>query len=331
MSAFGNIAVRDFAPPPGLRHAHMQSLLSGWPLRGRYLRKAANNLLNAARGQILDCGDGVRLLGYHSPQPAPSKGLAIFLHGWEGCVDSNYVLSLSAKLYAHGFDIFRLNFRDHGGSESLNEELFHSCRIAEVVNAIAAVQRQYPAPRTVLIGHSLGGNFALRAAARAQDADLRLDKVLAVCPVLDPRSTMQALEQGLWVYRHYFLRRWRRSLTAKAACFPERYDFGDLTRFKTLTETTRFFVETYTDFPDLDAYLRGYAITGLVLAKLEVPTRLIAAADDPVIPSRDLERLARPRAMDLQVVSYGGHCGFLDSYALRSWLDSEILALLSAA
>jgi predicted alpha/beta-fold hydrolase len=35
--------------------------------------------------------------------------------------------------------------------------------------------------------------------------------------------------------------------------------------------------------------------------------------------------------MDLQVVSYGGHCGFLDSYALRSWLDSEILALLSAA
>jgi predicted alpha/beta-fold hydrolase len=328
MSASSNIAAGDFAPPLGLRHAHTQSLLSGWPLRGRYLRKSAGDLLGTARRQILDCGDGVRLLGYHSAQTLASRGVAILLHGWEGCVESNYVVSLGATLYAHGFDVFRLNFRDHGGSQSLNEELFHSCRIDEVVNAIAAIQRHYPAPRTVLIGHSLGGNFALRAAARAVDANLSLDKVLAVCPVLDPQSTMQALEHGLWVYRRYFLTRWRRSLRAKAAHFPERYDFGDLRRFRTLTETTRFFVESYTEFPDLDTYLRGYAITGSVLAKLAVPSRLIAAADDPVIPRHDLARLARPSALDIQVIKYGGHCGFLENYALRSWLDKEILALL---
>ena len=108
-----------------------------------------------------------------------------------------------------------------------------------------------------LIGHSLGGNFALRVAARAPAAGIDIEKAIAICPVLKPQSTMQALETGLWIYREYFLRRWRRSLLAKAACFPELYDFGDLRRFPTLTATTEFFVKRYTSFPDLDAYLSG--------------------------------------------------------------------------
>jgi pimeloyl-ACP methyl ester carboxylesterase len=103
----------------------------------------------------------------------------------------------------------------------LNRELFHSCRIDEVVGALAEIASRYPAKPTFVVGHSLGGNFALRAAARAPAAGIRLTKVVAVCPVLRPWSTMRALEDGFWVYRRYFLRRWRRSLLAKAACFPE--------------------------------------------------------------------------------------------------------------
>ena len=109
---------------------------------------------------------------------------------------------------------------------------------------------------------------------------------------------MRALEEGLWVYRQYFLRRWRRSLLAKAACFPELYDFGDLRRFPTLTATTEFFATRYASFPDLESYLNGYAITGDALARLTVPTRLIAAADDPVIPIADLADLARIAGAD---------------------------------
>ena len=116
--------------------------------------------------------------------------------------------------------MFRLNFRDHGETFALNRDLFHSCRIDEVVGALAAITARHPAARTFVVGHSLGGNFALRAAARAPAAGIPLTKVVAVCPVLRPASTMRALEDGLWVYRQYFLRRWRRSLLAKAACFP---------------------------------------------------------------------------------------------------------------
>jgi predicted alpha/beta-fold hydrolase len=304
----------------------VQSLLAGWPWRHRWLRRQAAALLAASRDELVDCGDGVRLLGHYSAQPGACKGLAILLHGWEGSAAAGYVVSAGGLLYDAGYAVFRLNFRDHGETFALNRDLFHSCRIDEVVGALAAISARYPANRTFIVGHSLGGNFALRAAARAPRAGLRLTKVVAVCPVLRPASTMRALEEGLWVYRQYFLRRWRRSLLAKAACFPDVYDFGDLRRFPTLTTTTEFFATQYARFPDLQSYLDGYAITGDALAHLAVPARLIAAADDPVIPIEDLDDVARTSALTVEVVAHGGHCAFLEDYGLRSWLDRAVLA-----
>jgi predicted alpha/beta-fold hydrolase len=318
--------VGAFKAPVGLRHPHVQSLLAGWPLRQHWLRRSAGRLLSAARDEIVDCGDGVRLLGHYSPRPEAARGLAILLHGWEGSAAASYVVAAGSRLYDAGFDVFRLNFRDHGDTFALNRDLFHSCRIAEVVGALAAITARHPADKTFLIGHSLGGNFALRAAARAPAAGIPLTKVVAVCPVLRPHSTMRALEEGLWVYREYFLRRWRRSLAAKAQCFPELYDFGDLKRLPTLTATTEFFVTRYAGFPDLDTYLAGYAITGDALAKLEVPSRLIAAADDPVIPIEDLADVAMTPALSVDVFPRGGHCAFIESYRLRSWADRAVLA-----
>ena len=282
----------------------------------------------AARDEIVDCGAGVRLLGHYSPQPGPAKGLVILLHGWEGSAGASYVLSVGGLLYDAGLSVFRLNFRDHGDTFALNRELFHSCRIDEVVGALATIAQRYPAERTFIVGHSLGGNFALRAAARAPAAGIPITKVVALCPVLRPASTMRALEEGLWVYRHYFLRRWRRSLLAKAACFPELYDFGDLRRFPTLTATTEFFATRYASFPDLESYLNGYAITGDALARLTVPARVIVAADDPVIPIADLADVAVTRALTIDVLDRGGHCAFLEDYGLRSWLDRAVLAEL---
>jgi predicted alpha/beta-fold hydrolase len=323
--------VGAFDPPLGLRHAHVQSLLGGLPWRQRRFRRAARGLLAASRDEIVECGAGVRLLGHYSPQPNGAKGLAILLHGWEGSAAASYVLSVGGLLYDAGYDVFRLNFRDHGDTFALNRELFHSCRIDEVVGGIAAIVARHPARRTFVVGHSLGGNFALRTAVRAPAAGIALTKVVAVCPVLEPSSTMHALETGLWIYREYFLRRWRRSLLAKAACFPDLYDFGDLRRFPTLTATTEFFATRYASFPDLGAYLSGYAVTGDALAPLTVPTKVIAAADDPVIPIRDLANIAVPPALSIDVFARGGHCAFLEDYRLRSFVDRAVLAELDAA
>jgi hypothetical protein len=322
------LGITEFHPPPGIGHKHAQSLLAAWPLRRPLLRRRAKALLTAARAEVIECDDGVRLLGYYSPRPQDTRGLVVMLHGWEGSAEAGYVLSAGGALYDAGFDVFRLNFRDHGGTHELNRELFHSCRIDEVVSAVKRITATHAAERVFVIGHSLGGNFALRLGVRARAAALRIDGIVAVCPVLRPHSTMRALEEGLWIYRRYFLRRWRRSLLAKAATFPDLYDFGDLRRFATLTATTDFFVKRYTSFSSLDAYLLGYDITGAALAELAVPSRILAAADDPVIPINDLDHLATPAALQIRVLPHGGHCGFIESYGLRSWLDHALLVQL---
>lgn len=318
-----------FRAPYGLRHRHVQSLLAGSPLRRRAVLRAARGLIAASRPELIDCGAGVRLLGHASVPAGPSRGLAVLLHGWEGSADASYVLSVGRRLFEAGYEVLRLNFRDHGGTHALNEELFHSCRIDEVVAAVAAAVKARASGPAYLVGYSLGGNFALRVAVRAQAAGIPLERVVAICPVLNPVSTMHALETGLWIYREHFLRRWRRSLLAKAAAFPERYRFGDLRRFRTLTATTEYFVQRYTEFGTLEAYLNGYSLTGDVLGPLAVPSRVIAAADDPVIPIRDLDDVAMSPALDVTILPRGGHCAFLESWALRSWLDTEVLHALA--
>ena len=159
-----NAALHPFRPPWWLAGAQLQSILaSRRPHRRRWL-DSGSRMEELAQEHVLDCGDGVRLLGYHSPQPlgtAP-KGLVVLIHGWEGHHESTYVYSMACCLHAQGWNVFRLNLRDHGGTHALNEEMFHSARMDEVLNAFHAVRRFDTAPKLAVIGFSLGGNFALR-------------------------------------------------------------------------------------------------------------------------------------------------------------------------
>jgi predicted alpha/beta-fold hydrolase len=317
----------DFRPPRWLRNRHLQSMLAStaWR-RGRILRSAAP-LLAAQRELLLDCGAGVRLQAFVS-SPAHGGGPAVvLLHGWEGSADSLYVLSLAQLLFAQRFQVVRLNLRDHGDTHHLNRQLFHSCRLPEVIGAVRALQQRF-AGALQLVGFSLGGNFMLRVAAQAREAGLNLARVIAVSPVLDPGETLTALQQGLPGYQRYFVRKWLRSLRKKQAAWPDSYDFSDLARLRDLRRMTAELVRSYTEFPTLEDYLNGYAITGGRLARLEVPASIVTSLDDPICPAGALARLARPAALSITVARHGGHCGFFDQLTGPTWIERRIMAQL---
>jgi len=90
-----------------------------------------------------------------------------------------------------------------------------------------------------------------------------------------------------------------------------------------------YFVPHLTEFATPLDYFMGYAIADDVLRGLTVPSHIIAAADDPVIDVRHLERLARPPCLSVEITKYGGHCGYIKNFRMQSWLDQRIAEILA--
>ena len=321
----------DYVPPLWLRSPHVQTVLASSPWRRQRGAKRLAATGAVTTEHLVDGGEGVRLHGLHSHVPGrESRGLALLLHGWEGSTESSYMRLTAARMLAQGFEVFRLNFRDHGGSHHLNEAIFHSNRIDEVVHAAVDVARLFPARPMVAAGYSLGGNFALRLGLRAPAAGLQLAGVAAVCPVVDPARTMLHMERGHRLYLRHFERTWRASLRRKRELFPQRHTFDDATLQLGMRELTDWLVQSHTDFGTLDNYFDGYSIAGERLSGLQVPADILMAADDPVIPLDAFHTLALPAHARVEVSRWGGHCGFLLDARLDGFAEGWVTARLAA-
>ena len=323
-------SLTPFAPPWWLRNRHLQSILPSLAPRRRAVQRQSAVLRKASTELLLDCGAGVRLQAFYAAPAQPDGRLAVLLHGWEGSADAAYLLSLAQDLLDDGCEVIRLNLRDHGDTHHLNSGLFHSCLLPEVAGAVQACVQRYPGRALWLVGFSLGGNFMLRVAALPTAATLGLAGVVAVSPVLDPAQAMQALDDGLFVYRHYFIRKWSRSLRRKQALWPQQHDFSDILADGDLRRMTARLIARHTHYAKLADYFAGYAITGSCLTGLAVPAAILMASDDPIIPSADLDRLADNPLLSVHRTRHGGHTGFLDHPSRPSWANRFVLAQMAS-
>jgi hypothetical protein len=324
-----SIIEEGFNPPWWMRSPHVQSMLVSLPVRRKFVERRAERLLSTSVEHLLDCGDGVTLQCFHSSPTREAKGTVVLVHGWEGSSASLYMLSLAQSLFNAGFDVVRLNLRDHGETHHLNRDIFHSCLLPEVVGAVKRLQEMFPNKPMHLSGISLGGNFMLRVAARAREAGLRIAKVVAISPVLDPVETLHALETGFTLYHWYFIRKWNRSLVKKQSAWPDYHNFAEFLRMTSLRDKTAEMVAKFTQFASLDDYLNGYSITGDRLATLASPATIITSQDDPIIPVGGLERLIESPYLKVTVTRYGGHCGFFDTLSGETWLERRLIAELT--
>jgi len=312
--------------------------LSSSPLRRSKLSKGSAKSLKNSTELTLDAGNGVRLKGELTTQAADSPNtnnkLIILFHGWEGSSKSNYVVSSAAHFFRAGYDVFRLNFRDHGNTHGLNRGIFNSSLIEEVVGALHNLQWVTQYQSYSLMGYSLGGNFALRVGLAQQSLLKPLQGIFAVCPVLDPAHTTSALEAAPFIYEQYFVRKWKISLQKKLVCFPEyRYE-KPLKKMTSLREMNNFFIPRYTDFKRVSDYFKSYTITGQALSFLSSKTMILASTDDPIIPPSDFHKLAQPNNLSVTLLAKGSHCAFLrnltgpsqaDEYALEFFNSFESL------
>lgn len=331
-----------FTPPPGLRSGHAQSLISSSAMRRRVVRKRAEAVIAAQHELTLDGGlddefggeggnpfSRVRLQAFWSPQPAAGSGgvrapTAVLFHGWEGSAESNYVLANASRLWREGFNVLRFNFRDHGDTHHLNPGMFHSCRLREVIDGLRDWQERLEVREWNLCGYSLGGNFSMRVAKKAPEAGLRLRRVVAVCPVINPANAMRAMEEAGWFYARYFERKWSRSLRKKKELFPGLYGGDDMDRIRGLNARTEHIARKYSGFESASHYYQGYSVGDGRLDGLQVPVTILTAADDPVVPVRDFAQLRDLPNIELRIAAHGGHCGFLKNWQLESAAEDLI-------
>lgn len=313
-----------FKPPFYLRSALLQTFL-GSNRPGRF---DSQPLLACARPIVLSLEKGVRLSGALSlAKTAPARGLMILLHGWEGSIHSTYVVATGQYLYDHGFDVFRLNFRDHGDSQHLNQGLFYATLLDEVYQAVMAAARLLPKIPIFICGFSLGGNFALRIArswSQAPLKDIDLKHVVAVSPVLDPSKATDAIDHHRAI-RSYFMKKWRRSLNRKQQLFPEIYDFTDILELPDIRRMTEELLRRYSTYPNAAAYFKGYTLGDRDLEDLSIPAAIITSADDPVIPVEDFYHLSVKRNLNLMIHRYGGHNGFISNWRGRTWYEKYLV------
>ncbi len=325
-----------FEPPFGLANKHLQTILSSVGPRRIRLSAVKRALSESAQEHTLTVADEVRLLcyhnraaDYHSGSSADKNTLVILIHGWEGSEVSSYMLSATSSLLAAGYDVMRLNMRDHGNSHHLNEDAFNSTLLEEIVLAVEAIQAQHDYPCYHLAGFSLGGNFCLRVAASAHDHAIKLASVTAFCPVVHAELANSALvEPRNWLYSYYFVRKWKRSLRLKNKHFPERYPLELLTDYKTLDEMNQGIIPHYTAFKQLSAYFDAYAIVGDRLSDTICPCYLHFAKDDMIIPVQGVDLIERSENLQIVITEHGGHCGYLSNWRFDSWQDQRLLQIL---
>lgn len=312
----------QFYPRRLYRNPHLQSIIATSPVRNN----GRNAMMNAAKPLIIDGGAGVRLLGHHSVQPDQSaRAMIILIHGWEGSSESAYIQSSGKYLFEKGYDVFRLNLRDHGESHHLNEGLFHGALIDETVQAVSNICNLADDLPVFLVGFSLGGNFSLRIAllqSRCRIVNLR--HVFAISPPLDPYKATLCIDESLPFYRYYFLKKWKRSLRKKQALFPDKYDFNGILNLRTCLGLTEAILPWYPEYSDCRRYFREYTLLNDAFRNLSMPVTIVTAEDDPFIPVTDFLRLEKNPNLQLLIQLYGGHCGFLEFFPYACWYDRLI-------
>ncbi len=124
---------------------------------------------------------GHRLAGrLDLPSGAPPLAYAVFAHCFTCTRNLKAVGNISRALTAQGLGVLRFDFTGLGESEGEFSDSNLSSNVDDLVDMAEWLAREREAPR-ILIGHSLGGAAAIRAA-------VRLDSVRAVATIGAPHD-----------------------------------------------------------------------------------------------------------------------------------------------
>ncbi|MDA1001549.1 MAG: alpha/beta fold hydrolase [bacterium] len=323
-------AARQPPPPGGLPAfrpawfcpgAHLQTL---W---GVFLRRFPD--LDWRR-ERWDTPDGDFLLIDILDPPRAQAPTLFVLHGLEGSSDSHYVKGIARAARAEGWRVAAMNFRSCGGEANRLPRLYHSADTGDLEMVLERALGRFEGP-IFLAGFSIGGNVLLKwLAARGESVPAPVRAAAALSPSFDPGASGRHMDQNPWsLYRWELLRLLKRKGLAFSERFPGLVDAGQIRASRTFAEFDRCVTARVHGFADENDYYARARSAG-ELDKIRVPTLLVSAADDPVVPAAAYPQEAIDSSAWLRGVMLpsGGHVGFVagrNPFSAEFWAEDAAI------
>ena len=258
-----------------------------------------------------------------------AKRLLVLFHGLEGSSRSHYAGAIAAQAASRGWRFALPHFRGCSGVLNRLPRAYHSGDSDEVDWILRRFAQD--GAHLYAAGVSLGGNALLKwLGERGAEATQLLRRAAAVSAPIDLAASGAALDRGFnrRTYTRLFLTTLKAKAFAKLALNQLQLDPRRLARARTLHEFDDMFTAPLHGFRDADDYW-ARASSAPWLARIEVPTLMLNARNDPFLPAAALERAAREAsgAVMLEFPRSGGHAGFPGR---DRWLARRVLDFLSA-
>lgn len=286
-----------------IRGGHAQTIA------GTYLWRAGPYL---AKRHSVELGDGDQIV-LHDDCPddwQDSGTIAILVHGLAGCHGSGYMRRISEKLVASGARSFRMDQRGCGAGSGLATRANNGARSEDIGAAVDYLRRKFPHACITIAGFSLGAAMTLKLAG-VRGHLLNADRVLAVAPPLDFTKCSANMERGLNLsYSRYFAKLLVQHVMDNSILQSQLSDSVKTNLPRTLADFDRRVTAPLGGFRDVSEYYEN-ASPLQELADISVPTMIITAQDDPLIPIDEFETARFSPTTTVMMPKHGGHLGFL--------------------
>ncbi len=250
--------------------------------------------------------------------PVSPPARVVLVHGLEGSADAVYMRGMAQAALESGYAVDRFQLRSCGGTEHLCAGFYHAGLTADLQWFLASLG----AP-VWLVGFSLGGNLVLKLAGELGDRGREM--LAGVCAVSTPIDLAASARRIAAKENRLYERRFVRKLAEKVARSGLVAN-GDLKRQRSLWEFDDKFTAPMWGFGSAANYYATQS-SNLWLDRISVPTLLVQAKDDPLIPFEifDHPALRSNPHLELLAPAHGGHLGFIARRPPWCWLDRVVL------
>lgn len=271
---------------------------------------------------VLDgTGDTLVAMLHRPERPSIDRCVVLLIHGVSGSEDSSYVLRSAAYFLNLGYPVLRANLRGAGPSRPLCKLQYNAGTTDDLVHLLSMVPADLRSNGIAAMGFSLGANVLLKfLGERGSSAPLRA--AIAVSSPLDLAAVSRRF-MG-WdnaLFQFAILSQLRTESVKPAAELSERERNAAL-RARTIWDFDQTFTAPRNGFSGAEDYYTRSSCTSF-LEHIAVPTLLIYAANDPIVPSEAYLQYKwdrNPKLVRLLSQS-GGHCGFRGADSHARWND----------